>query len=115
MSAEARDGYPLVLVRWEDSRQPRSAWTYVADLADVKPVQCATVGWLVNDGEDAKAVCQNVGDLLDPQHAQASGIMVIPARCILEIRLLKEGKGFTSLNPSSRPGSARKRQASLTR
>jgi len=43
----------------------------------------ATVGWLLKDNADAKVVCQSVGDLGDPENAQASGVMTIPARCIL--------------------------------
>jgi hypothetical protein len=81
---------PLVLIRWVDSRQPSSKWCYLADVGEQQALECGTVGWLLQDGPDAKVVCQSVGDLGDPDHAQASGIMTIPARCVLSIERLVE-------------------------
>jgi hypothetical protein len=81
---------PLVLIRWLDSRQPSGQWRYLADLPEARPVEVASVGWLVRDTADVKVVCQNVGDLDNPDKAQASGIMTIPARCVLSIERLVE-------------------------
>lgn len=81
---------PLVIVRWLDSRQPCGQWRYLSALPDAEPVEVATVGWLVKDAEDAKVICQNIGDLGHPEKAQASGLMTIPARCILSIERLTE-------------------------
>jgi hypothetical protein len=84
------DNCPLVLVRWLDSRQPSSAWRFLSDLGDPKVVECATVGWLLKDTDEVKVVCQSVGDLGDPDHAQTSGVMTIPARCVVAIERLEE-------------------------
>ncbi len=81
---------PLVIIRWLDSRQPCGQWRYLSALPESKPVEVATVGWLVKDTDDVKVVCQNVGDLGAPEKAQASGIMTIPARCVLSIEKLTE-------------------------
>jgi hypothetical protein len=81
---------PLVIIRWLDSRQPCGQWRYLAALPDARPVEVATVGWLVKDTADVKVVCQNVGDLDQPEKAQASGIMTIPTRCVLSIERLVE-------------------------
>jgi hypothetical protein len=81
---------PLVIIRWLDSRQRCGQWRYISALPDAKPVEVATVGWLVKDTADAKVVCQNVGDLGHPEKAQASGIMTIPTRCVLSIERLTE-------------------------
>lgn len=89
-------GYcPLVIIRWLDSRQPCGQWRYLSSLPDASPVEVATVGWLVKDTPDVKVVCQNVGDLENPERAQASGIMTIPTRCVLSVEKLTEEEGVT--------------------
>jgi hypothetical protein len=81
---------PLVIIRWQDSAQPISAWKYLSDLPSTRPIECATVGWLLKDNDDVKVICQSVGDLHNPNNAQASGIMTIPARCVMSIERLSE-------------------------
>ena len=84
---------PLVIIRWLDSRQPCGQWRYLSALPDARPVEVASVGWLVKDTEDMKVICQNIGDLGTPEKAQASGIMTIPTRCVLSVeRLTEEGR-----------------------
>ncbi len=95
---------PLVIIRWLDSRQPYGQWRYLSALPDARPVEVATVGWLVRDTAEVKVVCQNVGDLEYPEKAQASGIMTIPTRCVLSIERLTEEESGT--NASADPGSA---------
>jgi hypothetical protein len=85
----------LVIIRWQDSRQPCGQWRYLSSLPDQKPVEVASVGWLVKDTADVKVICQNVGDLENPENAQASGIMTIPTRCVLSIETLTEEGGPT--------------------
>src|SRR5438093_53124 len=87
---------PLVIIRWQDSRQPSGSWRYLSALPETTAVEVATVGWLLKDTDDVKVVCQNVGDLNNPQYAQASGIMTIPTRCVLSVEKLKEEDGPTS-------------------
>lgn len=81
---------PLVLIRWQDSRQPCGQWRFLSSLPEAKVVEVATVGWLLKDTDDLKVICQNIGDLGNPDKAQASGIMTIPARCVLSIERLIE-------------------------
>ena len=87
---------PLVIIRWLDSRQPYGQWRYLSALPDARPVEVATVGWLVKDTAEVKVVCQNVGDLEYPEKAQASGIMTIPTRCVLSVERLTEADGTIS-------------------
>jgi len=89
---------PLVIIRWQDSAQPISAWKYLSDLPRTQPIECATVGWLLKDNDDVKVICQSVGDLHNPNNAQASGIMTIPARCVISIERLSEER-----KPSASP------------
>jgi hypothetical protein len=79
--------WPLVLVE-EDSRQPVAAWRYLSDIGEPQAVQCRSVGWLVYDGEDTKALCQNLGDPADVDAAQGSEIIAISTRCIRTIETL---------------------------
>jgi hypothetical protein len=87
---------PLVIIHWLDSRQPCGQWRYLSALPDAKPVEVATVGWLVKDTAEVKVVCQNIGDLGNPEKAQASGIMTIPTRCVLSVERLTEKEALTS-------------------
>ena len=89
-------GLPLVIIRWLDSAQPLPSWQYLSALPQTRAIECATVGWLLRDDDDLKVICQSVGDLASPKNAQASGIMTIPARCILSIERLIEGDELTS-------------------
>lgn len=87
---------PLVIIRWQDSAQPLPSWQYLSALPLTRPIECATVGWLLKDDDDIKVICQSVGDLDNPKNAQASGIMTIPARCVLSIERLTEEEVITS-------------------
>lgn len=87
---DAPSGCPLVIITWEDSRQPVPSWTRLTELPDGRPVQCATVGWLLRNGDDAKVIAQSMGDIDSEEHVQASGIMVIPARCVIKVEMLVE-------------------------
>ena len=97
---------PLVIIRWQDSRQPCGNWRFLSALPDTKPVEVATVGWLVKDTHEVKVVCQNIGDLGHPEKAQASGIMTIPTRCVLSIERLTEEEPISSAVIADSAGSA---------
>lgn len=87
---------PLVIIRWQDSRQPCGHWRFLSALPETSAVEVATVGWLVKNTADVVVVCQNVGDLAHPEKAQASGIMTIPTRCVLSVERLTEADGTIS-------------------
>jgi len=78
---------PLVLAEWEDSAQPKSNWVFLSDFEKPEIIKCVSVGWLINDGADVKALAPNIGD-----GEQASGIICIPSRCITRLVKLKETK-----------------------
>jgi hypothetical protein len=87
---------PLVIVRWLDSRQPCGQWRYLSALPEARPVEVASVGWLVKDTAEVKVICQNVGDLDHPEKAQASGIMTIPTRCVIAVEKLTEEESLST-------------------
>lgn len=88
--------YPLVLIEWEDSRQPTSSWAYISTMDTAPAVSCVSVGWLVRDNCAVKLLASNLGDIGDADSMQASGVISIPARCIVRIVELRP---LTSSNP----------------
>ena len=89
----------LVLIKWQDSAQPVAAWQYISDIDDRSVVECQSVGFLIHDDDSVKVLAPNVGDF-DGAHAQASGIIRIPTKCVTEIRRLSVGRRVTSSYPA---------------
>lgn len=111
----AENSCPLVMIEWEDSAQPVSAWTHLRSFEPGGVVRVASVGWLIHDGEDLKALAPNLGGLDGACSAQVSGVIRIPARCVVRIVRLREptlASGRQADAPSSRPVREPKRQAS---
>ncbi len=82
------DGAALVLIEWEDSTQPVAGWAYLSDHMFTTVVKCASVGWLIHDGEDVKTLAPNIGHMNAEESAQASGVIRIPARAITRVARL---------------------------
>lgn len=80
---------PLVMVQWEDSVQPTPGWEYLEDVEPSGIVTCASVGWLIYDGSDVKALAPNMGNV-NGDSAQVSGVIRIPTRCVVCIVELEE-------------------------
>lgn len=101
------------MIEWEDSAQPTPGWAFLANLEPPTIVRCASVGWLVHDGDDVKALAPNMGDLAEKGSAQVSGVIRIPARSIIRVVELVEPEltSFSASGPSSRPAKGRKRRA----
>lgn len=79
---------PLVLMEWLDSRRPVTAWAYLRDAPDEGAVRCASVGWLLSDG-DVKVLCQTVGDM-DAPDPQGIGFLQVPACAVISVSPLSE-------------------------
>ena len=80
----------LVLIEWEDSRQPSGSWKHLAGHPVWDAVKCASVGWLVHDDDQKKVLAPNMGDIDDASNMQLSGEIVIPTCCVLRIARLNE-------------------------
>jgi hypothetical protein len=104
-----RTDCPLVLVEWLDSRQPTTGWAYLRDAPNDPAVRCATVGWLLRDGE-VKLVCQTVGDFGDNGDPQGMGMVQIPACAVVKVSVLREVSERASSSARRRSASAGKRQ-----
>jgi hypothetical protein len=64
---------PLVMVEWVDSRQPSAGWQWLSKYEPGTACDCASVGWLIHDGDDVKALAPNMADLGDSDDMQDVG------------------------------------------
>jgi hypothetical protein len=99
-----RVDYKLVLVEWQDSRQPSGGWRWADEYEEPEPVLCLTVGWLLRETDDALLVVQNLGDV-SGERFQASGATEIARRQVVRIGELTSffaKEGTRGLGPSRR-------------
>ena len=82
--------YRLVLVEWEDSARPISAWEWIDHYQVPETVACLSVGYLIADTENAIALAPNLGDIGRDQ-LQASGILRVPRSAVRRMRTLLQG------------------------
>lgn len=87
------DAIPLTLIEWRDSAQPTPQWQYLSAYEPADTITCVSVGYLVHDGDEVKALAQNLGCGSDEESMQASGILHIPACSITRQVLLAERPG----------------------
>jgi hypothetical protein len=73
-----------VLVEWEDSQRPISAWGWIDDYELPDAVQCLSVGFLMAQSKEAIALAPNLGDVRQAR-AQACGIIRIPCSAVRKI------------------------------
>lgn len=80
------------MVEWVDSCQPVPEWSWLGERSWGEVVVCRSVGWLVHDGDDVKAVAANVGEI--DGEIQISGVIRIPARSVIRmVKLTEETSG----------------------
>jgi hypothetical protein len=73
--------FRLVLVEWEDSARPISAWDWVDNYEIPETVSCVSVGYLIAEAETAIALAPNIGDFRR-ERLQASGILRVPRSAV---------------------------------
>lgn len=79
----------LILVLWQDSKQPLPAWTFADDLPPLKIAEVETVGFLVAEDDEIIMLAQSAANF-GKDDAQVCGLMQIPKRCIVSHILLTE-------------------------
>ena len=84
------DSATLVMIEWVDSRQPSPSWTRLTQFKPEGICDCVSVGFLVYDGEDYKALAANMADISSDENMQASGVINIPTPSITKITPLEE-------------------------
>ena len=93
---EINKEHHLVLIEWEDSAQPKPNWVFLSEFEAPEIVKCMSVGWMIFDGQDVKALAPNIGKYDDLDSAQGSGVICIPSRSITRLVTLKGGKSLGS-------------------
>ena len=83
-------GCPLVMIEWEDSAQPIPNWSYLASFEAPGTIRCVSVGWLIRDDAQMKALAPNMGAIDDENSVQVSGVIQIPTRCVLHVTPMTE-------------------------
>jgi hypothetical protein len=78
------------MVEWEDSAQPIPSWSYLASFEAPGTIRCVSVGWLIRDDDQMKALAPNMGAIDDKNSVQVSGVIQIPTRCVLHVTTLAE-------------------------
>lgn len=73
---------PLVMIEWVDSRQPTQGWQWLSSYEPATACDCASVGWLIHDGSEVKALAPNMADLGNGDDMQASGVIHIPTLAV---------------------------------
>ena len=80
----------LVIIEWLDSARPVAEWQHLSDYKKKNPISCVSVGFLIHDGDDVKALAPNMGDISDKGNIQASGIIHIPTCSVRKVTELIE-------------------------
>lgn len=81
---------PLVMIEWEDTAQPIPSWSYLASFDPPGTIRCVSVGWMIQDDAQMKALAPNMGAIDDENSVQISGVIQIPTRCVLHITPIAE-------------------------
>lgn len=77
-----------MLIEWSDSRQPTNARAHLADIGKRTPVECVSVGFLIQDDDDVKVLAANMGDI--GEEMQATGVITIPTVAVHAVKPLIE-------------------------
>jgi hypothetical protein len=78
------------MIEWEDSAQPIAAWQFLSDFDPPGIIRCVSVGWMIRDDGNMKALAPNMGAVNHENSVQVSGVIQIPTRCVRKITLLGE-------------------------
>ena len=80
----------LVLIEWEDSRQPVASWQRLSEFSKSDICKCVSVGFLISDDDEQKVLAPNMADIESKDNIQTSGVIHIPSKCVLKITPIAE-------------------------
>ena len=78
-----------VAIEWIQPREPEGGWTSYADFDPGETQVCLSVGRLIHDDDCVKALAGSAM-LVGDEDVWLSGIIEIPARCVVRIVRLEE-------------------------
>lgn len=77
----------IVKIEWVDSKGITDKWEYLSDIENMKPNVCTSVGYLLNDTEEYKEICQSISNG-SPDNVQIIGRISIPTCSVRRIKKL---------------------------
>ncbi|MBJ7502487.1 MAG: hypothetical protein JHC57_22235 [Sphingopyxis sp.] len=80
-----------VAIEWIQPREPDGGWTSYGNFEPGKTQVCLSVGRLIHD-DDCVKVLAGSAMLVGDEDVRLSGIIEIPARCVVRIVRLEEDK-----------------------
>lgn len=82
-----KEKYKIVIVKWDDSRQPQGHWRELSSFNDLDVAKCISVGFLIRKNKKVTVLAQNIADL-NEEDMQGAGIIQIPTAAITKITTL---------------------------
>lgn len=80
----------IVAIEWIQPREPCGGWIDYMDV-EPQPVQiCLSVGRLIHDDDSIKILAGSAMIVGEDQRIMLSGVLEIPARCVVKIVRLEE-------------------------
>lgn len=76
----------IVLIEWLDSKGITNQWEYVDDIESLKPCQCHSVGFLIEETKEYITIAQSINE------SQILGRTAIPQCSIKNIKYLTNNK-----------------------
>ncbi len=73
-----------------DSRRSDGDWKWLSARKILKPVECVSVGWLIQDDAECKVLAQSMAP--DGDDVQTAGRKVIPTCCVVKVETLVEAR-----------------------
>lgn len=73
----------LLLIEWLDSSQAEG-WLFIDEDEHVNdPLNCISVGWLIQESDEALSITSSLAEMVDGDPLQVNGILTIPKCCVL--------------------------------
>lgn len=87
----ARFGH-RVEIEWIQPREPHGGWVSYEAFEPEKVQTCLSIGRLIHDDDCIKALAGSAMIVGDDERLMLSGVIEIPARCVVRIVRLEEAK-----------------------
>ncbi|HET6524749.1 hypothetical protein [Sphingopyxis sp.] len=79
-----------VLIEWIQPREPYGGWSHYAFFEPEEVQTCLSTGHLIHDDDNVKVLAGSAMIVGDDERVMLSGIIEIPARCVVRIVRLEE-------------------------
>lgn len=79
-----------VEIEWIQPREPKGGWTDYESFEPEKAQTCLSIGRLIHDDDCIKVLAGSAMIVGDEERVMLSGVIEIPARCVVRIVRLEE-------------------------